>query len=95
MQSDSSDNCVNHYNVDILNPCDPELQLINTKPMIKIKELVSELKMYKVQTILVFDYKKRNLPFKCYKLTASNSEIDEAFKSMHESIMAKTKKICL
>ena len=40
MQSNSSDNCVHHYNVDILNLFDPELQLINTKPVIqnKLKE---------------------------------------------------------
>ena len=37
MQSDSSDNCVHHYNIEILNPFDPELKLINTKPMIKNK----------------------------------------------------------
>ena len=37
------------YNIDILNPFDPELQLINTKPMIKsqLKELLNELKCLK------------------------------------------------
>ena len=62
MQSNTSDNCVHHYNAEILNLFDPELQLINTKPMIKnkLKELSSELKKLKVQTILVLDYKKRN-----------------------------------
>ena len=34
-QSNSSDNCIHCYNVDILNLFDPELQLTNTKPMIK------------------------------------------------------------
>ena len=34
MQSRSSDNCIHRYNVEILNIFDPELQLINTKPMI-------------------------------------------------------------
>ena len=34
-QSSSSDNCVCYYNVKILNIFDPELQLINTKPIIK------------------------------------------------------------
>ena len=55
VQSNSSDNCVHHYNVEILNLFDPELQLINTKPVIKnkLKELLSELKKFKVQTILV------------------------------------------
>ena len=30
VQSNSTDNCVHHYNVEILNIFDPELQLINT-----------------------------------------------------------------
>ena len=36
--------------------------MINTKLMIKtsLKELLSELKKFKVQTILALDYKKRN-----------------------------------
>ena len=32
-----SDNCMNHYNVVILNLFDPELQLINVKSVIKSK----------------------------------------------------------
>ena len=45
VQLNSSDNCVHHYNVKILNLFDPELQVTNTKPVIKnkLKEL-SELK---------------------------------------------------
>ena len=31
MQSNSSDNCVHHYNVEIVNLFDPDLQLIKTK----------------------------------------------------------------
>ena len=52
VQSSFSDNCIHHCNVEILNTFDPELQLINTKPMIKnkSKELLSELKKVKVQT---------------------------------------------
>ena len=55
MQSNSSDNCIHHYNVEILNTFDPELQLMSTKAMIKNKlnKLFSELKKFKVQTILV------------------------------------------
>ena len=49
-QSNSLDNFVDRYNVEILNIFDPELQLINSKPTIKSK----------VQTIFVLDYKKRN-----------------------------------
>ena len=37
VQSNSSDNCIHHYNVEILNLFDTELQLINTKPVIKTK----------------------------------------------------------
>ena len=60
MQSNFSGNCIHRYNVEILNIFDPELQLINTKPMItnKLKELLSELKKFQFQTILVLDYKK-------------------------------------
>ena len=55
VQSNSFDNYVHHYNVDILNVFDPELQMINTKPAIKnkLKELLNALKKFKVQTILV------------------------------------------
>ena len=35
MEWNYSDNCVHHCNVEMLNLFDPELQLINTKPMIK------------------------------------------------------------
>ena len=63
MQSNPSDNCIHRYNVEILNIFDPELQLINTKGMIenKLKELISGLKKFKVQTIVVLDSKKRRL----------------------------------
>ena len=54
-QSNSSDKYLHRYNIEILNLFHPELQLINTKPMIKnkLKELLSELKKFKVQTILL------------------------------------------
>ena len=62
LQLNSSDNCVHYYNVEILNLFDPELQLVNIKPMIKnkFKGLLSELKKLKIQTVFVLDYKKRN-----------------------------------
>ena len=91
MQSNSSDNWVDHYNVKILNLFGPELQLINTKPVIKnkFKKLLSELKKFKFQTILVLDYKKRN-DHKIFhlsaKLIASDSNINKTFKSMHQSM---------
>ena len=41
VQSNCSDNCIHHYNVEILNLFNPELQLINTKPLTKqIKRIV-------------------------------------------------------
>ena len=88
MQSSSFDNCIHHYNVEILNLFDPDLQLINTKLVIKnkLQASLSELKKFKAQTVLVLDYKKRNdrkIIHSSNKLIASDSDIDEAFKSMH------------
>ena len=59
---------------------DSELQLINTKPIIKnkLKELLSELKKFKVQTISFLYYKERNdleIFYSCTKLIVSNSDI--------------------
>ena len=50
MQWDYSNDCVHHCNIEILNLFDSELQLINTKHMIKnkLKELPSELRKLKV-----------------------------------------------
>ena len=58
----------------------------------KLKELLIELKKFKFQTILVLDYKKRNdrkIFHSSAKLIVSGSDIDEAFKSMHQSVIAK------
>ena len=62
MQWNSSNNCVRRYNIEILNGFDRELKLTNTKPMMnsKLKELLSEMNKFKVQAILVLEYKKRN-----------------------------------
>ena len=70
--------------------------MINTKPVIKtkLKALLNELKTFKVQTILVLDYKKRNdckIFHSSTRLIASDSGIDEALKSMHQIIMSKIK----
>ena len=50
MQSNSSDNCMCPYKTEILNLFDPELQPINTKPLIKnkSKKLLIELENFKV-----------------------------------------------
>ena len=60
----------------------------------KLKELLNDLKNCKVQLILVLEYKKindRKIFHLSAKLIASDLEIDEAFKSMHQIIMAKIK----
>ena len=61
-----------------------------TKPMIKNKLLIKMTK-FKVQTILVLDYKKKKKDRKTFhsktKLIANNSDNYEAFKSMHQIIM--------
>ena len=52
----------------------------------KLKESKSEFKKFKVQAILVLDYKKRNnceIFHSSNNLIASDWDIDEAFKSMH------------
>ena len=49
IQSSSSDNCVDRYNIEILNLFYPKLQLIYIKPMTddKLKEFLSEIKKLK------------------------------------------------
>ena len=79
-----------------MNLFDPELQLVNTKPIIKykLKELLNELKKFKVLTILVLDYKKRNnrkIFHSSTKLITSDLDINEAFEYMYQSIMTKIK----
>ena len=62
MHTNSSNNCVHCYNIEILNHFDPELQLINTNPWWKnkLKQFLSEMKKFKVQAILFLEYKERN-----------------------------------
>ena len=62
VQSNFSDNYIRQYDVKILNLFNPELQLTNAKLVIKSKleGLLNDLKKFKVQTILVLDYKKRD-----------------------------------
>ena len=94
MQSTSSNNCIHHYNVEIFNLFDPELQKINLKAIIKkkLKELLRELKKFKVQKKNLKKWSGTKIFHSGTKVTASYSDIDEAFKSMHQSIMAKKKK---
>ena len=67
------------------NSFDPELQVINTKPMIrkKLNKFLSEMKKFKVLVVLVLDYRKRNdckIFHLSAKLNACDSDIDEAVK---------------
>ena len=60
MQSSFYDNCVRVYNIIILDLFNTELQLMNTKPTIKnkLKDLLGELKKFKVLSMLVLEHKK-------------------------------------
>ena len=56
------------------------------------------MKKFKVQAIIVLEYRKRNgrkIFHSCTNLIASYSDNDGAFTSMHQSIMTKIKKITL
>ena len=58
----------------------------------KLKGLLNELKKFKVQITLFLDYKKRDdrqIFYSCIKIVASDLDIDEAFKSMHQSVATK------
>ena len=75
-----------------MNYSDPKLQLINTKPIIKskLKYLLSELKKFKAQLILVLEFKERNYHKICHssaKLTASDADIE----SIHQTSWEKYK----
>ena len=56
----------------------------------KLKGLLSELKKLKIQTVLG-KKNNRQIFYSITKLTASDWDIDEAFKSMHQSIITKIK----
>ena len=85
MHSNSSANFIQCNNVFILNILDSELQPFNSKPMIKnkLKEFLSKLKKFKVQTILFLAFEKRN------HRIATDLDIDEACKSTNQSIITK------
>ena len=65
-------------------------------PMIinKLKELLKELKKFKIQSILVLEYNKTN-DRKIFHLSAiliaRDSDINEEFKFRHQRIMTKIK----
>ena len=56
--------------------------------------MINEFKKFTVQTVFL-DYKKRNdsqIFHSCTKIIASDLDIDEAFKPIHQSITTKVKK---
>ena len=58
----------------------------------KLKELLSKLKKFKVQTIFFLAFEKRNhrkIFHSSVKLIATDSGIDEACNSMHQRIITK------
>ena len=85
MQSNFSNKYVDGYNIEILNLFDPELQLINTKTVIKnkLKVIPNKFLGYKSNDFKIFHSST--------KLIASDSDTDKASKSMHQSIMTKIK----
>ena len=80
---------MHHYNVEIFNLFDPELQKINPKAIIKknLKELLRELKKFQSQSIKKNDCK---IFQSGTKVRASYSDIVEAFKFMYQRILTKT-----
>ena len=59
-----------------------------------IKKIVKWVEKVQTQTALILDYKKKNDPkifHSSTKLNAINADIDEAFKSTHQSFMTKMK----
>ena len=59
----------------------------------KLKELLSELQKNKKHSMLVLEYKEINHKiFHSCKRIVTDSETDEVFKSMNQSIIARHKK---
>ena len=74
--------------------------MVNTKPVItnKIGDLLGKLEKFKAQIILVLYHKKiedhksmRKIFHSSVKLISEDSNIDKAFRSMHQSVMTKVK----
>ena len=58
----------------------------------KLNKVLSKFKKFKVQATLALDCTKRNnckILYLYTKLTASNSDIDETFKSMRQNLLTK------
>ena len=76
--------------------------ILNRNQKWKLRNLLGELKKFKVQTILVLEFKKMDDHKVIYKiflfitnLNVNDSDIDKAFRSMHQSIITKIKKFSL
>ena len=94
-ESNSSNNCAYRYSAEMISTLQHSfypLQLINAEKMMKNKVKKKYSVILKVQAILILNYKERNnrkIFQSSAKLIVSVLDIDEAFKSMHQSIMTK------
>ena len=88
MQSTFSCECVRHYNIEILNLFDPEIQLINIiyKIKNKLKDLSGKIKKFIALTILFLEYKNvddhksmSSIFQSNTKLIVDESDIEKAF----------------
>ena len=77
-----------------MNLLDPESQLINTKTIIKnkLKELLVELKKFKVLTILVGEYKKKTFVKSFVRVLKQFLAIQTLMKHLNPCIKAFWKK---
>ena len=81
-----------------MNIFDPELKLVNAKPKIKnkLKELLNDLKKFRVKRILVLVYRKRNhckIFHSSAKRIDSDSNIDEASNPCIKALLRKGRNI--
>ena len=95
IESNSSNNCAYRYSAEMISTLQHSfypLQLINAEKMMKNKVKKKYSVILKVQAILILNYKERNnrkIFQSSAKLIVSVLDIDEAFKSMHQSTMTK------
>ena len=93
MQSNSSDNCVDPNNVEILNILDPQLNWFTLNHwQNKSEEFKNELNNFISSKDIILRKNFRNIFHSSAKLIDSSSDIDETFKCMHQNIMTEVKK---
>ena len=89
-----------HYNINILNPFNPQLELINVKSLVqkKIYIYIFVRRAENAQNSVLFNFRVQKIGDRRSILTIfrlnskliwNDLEIDEAFKSMHQSVIKK------